>query len=134
MPDWTSLKNRLKHMQKHGPEFESEAEYDQLAQTGPAGDAYPTNQRCNAEGECTTAYYSPSKLLLHVLRNRDGRVVTMYRKTALTIDIEKGDTLLGGRFKNVPIVVEEIGTDDLGQPTVNGRKLLSYRIKKTMPK
>lgn len=54
-------------------------------------------------------------------------------KVALDLDIEVGDTLLGGRFKNVPMVVEEIGTDELGQPTVNGRKLLSYRIKKKMP-
>jgi hypothetical protein len=57
----------------------------------------------------------------------------MQPKTALDLDIEVGDTLLGGRFKNVPMVVDEIGTDELGQPTVNGRKLLSYRIKKKMP-
>jgi len=55
-------------------------------------------------------------------------------KTAeLTLDISKGDTLLGGKFKNVPTVVDEIGTDELGQPTINGKKLLAFRIKKTMP-
>jgi 8-oxo-dGTP pyrophosphatase MutT (NUDIX family) len=55
-------------------------------------------------------------------------------KTAeLTLDISKGDTLLGGKFKNVPTVVEDIGTDELGQPTINGKKLLAFRIKKTMP-
>jgi len=53
---------------------------------------------------------------------------------AITLDIEKGDTLSGGKFKNSPITVDDIGTDDLGQPTVNGRKLLAYRIKKTMEK
>jgi 8-oxo-dGTP pyrophosphatase MutT (NUDIX family) len=52
---------------------------------------------------------------------------------AISLDIEKGDVLLGGRFKNHPIVVDEIGTDELGQPTVNGRKLLAYRIKKALP-
>lgn len=51
----------------------------------------------------------------------------------ITLDIEKGDTLLGGRFKNIPMVVKETGTDELGQPTVNGKKLLSFRIKKEMP-
>ena len=51
----------------------------------------------------------------------------------LTLDIEKGDTLLFGRFKNSPKVVKEFGTDDKGQPTVNGMKLLACRIKKTMP-
>jgi hypothetical protein len=52
---------------------------------------------------------------------------------SITLDIEKGDVLLGGRFKNHKLVVEDIGTDDLGQPTVNGRKLLSFRIAKKMP-
>ena len=56
-------------------------------------------------------------------------------KTAsVTLDIEKGDVLLGGRFKNMKTVVKDIGTDDLGQPTVNGKKLLSFRIAKLMPK
>ncbi len=56
-------------------------------------------------------------------------------KTAeITLDIDVGDWLLGGRFKNHPVKVEDIGTDDLGQPTVNGRKLLAYRIQKKMPK
>jgi len=66
---------------------------------------------------------------------------SFHRKTAawllkeaeVTLDINKGDILLGGKYKNSPITVEEIGTDELGQPTVNGRKLLAYRIKKKMP-
>lgn len=53
---------------------------------------------------------------------------------AVTLDIEKGDTLLGGRFKNMKTVVKDIGTDELGQPTINGKKLLSFRIAKLMPK
>ena len=56
-----------------------------------------------------------------------------HEKLALALDIEVGDTLLGGRFKNVPTVVEDIGEDELGQPTVNGKKLLAFRIKKKMP-
>lgn len=61
-------------------------------------------------------------------------VLNQIKKAGITLDIEKGDTLLGGRFKNVPMVVDEVGTDELGQPTVNGRKLLAYRIQKKMPK
>lgn len=53
---------------------------------------------------------------------------------AVTLDIEKGDILLGGRFKNHKTVVDTLGTDSLGQPTVNGMKLLSFRIAKKMPK
>lgn len=63
-----------------------------------------------------------------------GLLINNLQKRALELDINKGDTLLGGRFKNVPMVVDEIGTDELGQPTVNGRKLLAYRIQKNMPK
>lgn len=55
------------------------------------------------------------------------------KQAEVTLDINKGDVLLGGKYKNSPITVEEIGTDELGQPTVNGRKLLAYRIKKKMP-
>jgi hypothetical protein len=56
------------------------------------------------------------------------------KTAAITLDIEKGDTLLFGRYKNSPHVVEEIGTDANGQPTVNGMKLLACRIEKKMPK
>ena len=69
-------------------------------------------------------------------RHRKKKLIDrLMNKTAeLTLDIDVGDTLLGGRYKNSPMEVKEIGTDELGQPTVNGRKLLSYRIKKKMPK
>lgn len=58
---------------------------------------------------------------------------TTRKQAAITLDIEKGDTLLGGRFKNIKTVVKDIGTDELGQPTINGKKLLSFRIAKKMP-
>jgi len=51
----------------------------------------------------------------------------------INLDIGMGDYLLGGRFKNQRITVKSIGTDDLGQPTVNKKKLLSFRIEKKMP-
>lgn len=50
------------------------------------------------------------------------------------IDLEVGDTILRGKFKNKPVVVKSFGTDDNGQPTINGKKMLSFRIKKLMPK
>lgn len=55
-------------------------------------------------------------------------------KKSLELDIQKGDILLGGRFKNKPYKVKELGTDELGQPTINGMKLLSFRIAKKMPR
>ena len=53
---------------------------------------------------------------------------------ALELDLEVGDVILTGRFKNKRTVVKKIGTDDLGQPTINGMKALSFRIEKLMPK
>ena len=51
----------------------------------------------------------------------------------LTLDIEIGDILLGGRYKNKRIIVKEIGVDDLGQPTINGSPILKFRIEKHLP-
>ena len=53
---------------------------------------------------------------------------------ALALDLEVGDVILTGRFKNKRTVVKSIGTDDMGQPTINGTKALSFRIEKLMPK
>jgi len=50
----------------------------------------------------------------------------------ITLPIEIGDTVLGGRFRNRKIVVKEIGTDPHGQPTINGKTILKIRIPKLM--
>lgn len=52
----------------------------------------------------------------------------------ITLPINVGDVLLGGKFRNKKIIVKDIGTDEIGQPTINGKKLLSFRILKLMPK
>jgi len=52
---------------------------------------------------------------------------------AITLDIDIGDTLLMGRFKNSPKIVKKIETDDMGQLTINGKKALTFRIEKLMP-
>ena len=51
----------------------------------------------------------------------------------MNLDIQIGDTILTGKFKNKKVVVKEFGTDDKGQPTINGMKMLAFRIKKLMP-
>jgi hypothetical protein len=53
---------------------------------------------------------------------------------AMDLDIEVGDIILTGRFKNKRTKVKKIAVDDLGQPTINGMKALSFRIEKLMPK
>jgi len=52
---------------------------------------------------------------------------------AITLDIEIGDIVLGGKYKNKRVEVKEIGTDDIGQPTINGKTLLKFRIEKQLP-
>ena len=54
-------------------------------------------------------------------------------KEDIKLDIKKGDILLGGRFKNKRIVVKDIGVDENGQPTVNGKAVLNFRIEKLLP-
>ena len=52
---------------------------------------------------------------------------------SIDLDIEVGDILLGGKYKNKRTVVKEIGEDDIGQPTINGKPLLNFRIEKQLP-
>ena len=52
---------------------------------------------------------------------------------AVTIDLQVGDTILTGRFKNKREIVKTIGVDKLGQPTVNGKPMLKFRIEKAIP-
>ena len=63
------------------------------------------------------------------------KLLTEWKKylNEMKLDIKVGDILLGGKFKNRRIVVKEIGTDELGQPTINGKSLLKFRIEKQLP-
>jgi hypothetical protein len=51
----------------------------------------------------------------------------------IKLDINIGDILLSGRYKNKRIVVKKIGKDDLGQSTINGDPILKFRIEKHLP-
>jgi hypothetical protein len=63
------------------------------------------------------------------------KLLTEWKKylNEMKLDIKVGDILLGGKFKNKRIVVKEIGKDELGQPTINGKPLLNFRIEKHLP-
>jgi co-chaperonin GroES (HSP10) len=47
---------------------------------------------------------------------------------SITLDIKVGDVILGGKFKNKKITVKEIGKNDKGDITINGKPLLRFRI------
>ena len=46
----------------------------------------------------------------------------------IKVPIKVGDTVLGGKFKNKKIVVKDIGKNEKGDLTINGRPLLKFRI------
>ena len=48
----------------------------------------------------------------------------------IKIDLKVGDTILTGKWKNKKVVVKSIGTDEFGNPTVNGKSILKIRIPK----
>jgi len=51
-------------------------------------------------------------------------------REAIELDINVGDEILAGRFKNKKVIVKSIGKDDKNQPTINGKTILKFRIKK----
>lgn len=51
----------------------------------------------------------------------------------ITIPIEIGDVIRVGKFKNKRITVKEIGSDEYGLPTCNGKGIMKIRIEKLMP-
>jgi hypothetical protein len=55
------------------------------------------------------------------------------RMSGVKIDLRVGDWILTGRFKNKREMVKTIGVDQLGQPTVNGKPMLKFRIAKSIP-
>jgi DNA topoisomerase IB len=46
----------------------------------------------------------------------------------IKIPIEVGDTILRGKWRNKKVVVKDIGEDEHGSPTVNGKSILSIRL------
>lgn len=46
----------------------------------------------------------------------------------IKLPIKVGDVILGGKFKNKKITVKEIGKNEKGDITINGKPLLRFRI------
>jgi GNAT superfamily N-acetyltransferase len=49
---------------------------------------------------------------------------------SIVLPVEIGDTLLMGKFKNKKVVVKTIGKDEHGMPTINGKKVVTFRMMK----
>jgi len=51
-------------------------------------------------------------------------------KEAIELDIEIGDTILTGKFRNRKTIVKTIDKDEHGMPTINGKKVCTFRMTK----
>jgi len=52
----------------------------------------------------------------------------------MKLNLKKGDEILTGKWQNKTEVVKKVGKNELGQPTVNDKPMLKFRIKRLMPK
>lgn len=62
------------------------------------------------------------------------QLIRKYLIESIKLDIEPGDVILTGRFKNKRTVVKSIGKDQYGHPTINGKSILKFKIEKQLPK
>lgn len=51
-------------------------------------------------------------------------------KEAISLDIDIGDEIMTGRFKNKKTIVKSIDKDKDNQPTINGKTILKFKIRK----
>jgi len=63
-----------------------------------------------------------------ILMREYGRINKRIYNEDINIDVDKGDEVLMGKFKNKKVVVKDIGKDDYGMPTINGKKATTFRL------
>jgi hypothetical protein len=65
-----------------------------------------------------------------ILMREYGRINKQIYNEDINIDVDKGDTVLMGKFKNKKVIAKDFGTDDHGMPTINGKVATTFRIDK----
>jgi hypothetical protein len=50
------------------------------------------------------------------------------RINGIYIPLKVGDIIYTGRFRNKKTTVKTIGKDEYGMPTVNGKRIMNFRI------
>ncbi len=63
-----------------------------------------------------------------ILMREYGRINKQIYTEDINIDVDKGDTVLMGKFKNKKVTVKDFGKDDHGMPTINGKKATTFRM------
>jgi hypothetical protein len=62
-----------------------------------------------------------------IIMREYGRINKQIYKEDINVDIDKGDTVLMGKFKNKKVQVKNIGKDPHGMPTINGKQATTFR-------
>ena len=57
-----------------------------------------------------------------ITNNKENRIDGIY------IPSKVGDIIYTGRFRNKKTTVKTIGKDEYGMPTVNGKRVMNFRI------
>ena len=70
----------------------------------------------------------PTSLAQRKKMKRIHRKLNRSIREDINIPVKIGDTILTGRFKNKKTVVKSIDKDEHGMPTINGRKVVTFRI------
>ncbi len=68
--------------------------------------------------------------LLKAKKEKDNNkkdLLNLLKKEDVNVDVDKGDEVLMGKFKNKKVTVKDIGTDDHGMPTINGKQATTFR-------
>ncbi len=62
-----------------------------------------------------------------ILMREYGRLNKQIYNEDVNVDVDKGDEVLMGKFKNKRVTVKDIGTDSHGMPTINGKQATTFR-------
>jgi hypothetical protein len=63
-----------------------------------------------------------------ILMREYGRINKQIYNEDVNVDVDKGDEVLMGKFKNKKVTVKDIGKDQHGMPTINGKQATTFRI------
>jgi hypothetical protein len=63
-----------------------------------------------------------------ILMRNYGKINKQIYNEDINIDVDKGDTVLMGKFKNKKVVVKDLGKDGHGMPTINGKVATTFRL------
>ena len=67
------------------------------------------------------------QLLQSIKSYKQGKNFGDLVKEDVSVDVDNGDTILMGKFKNKKVQVKDIGKDDHGMPTINGKQATTFR-------